>query len=120
MSAAGISPAELIARRHGLGLSQAQLGAALARPVKQTMVSLWESGTRPIPDGLDTELQALEARSQRAYEAAYDEALRSGSPARIEVWADDAALWAARPEATGLPAVAYQAAAARAAQDARR
>lgn len=110
-----MSPAELRARRLALGLSQR--GLADSAGVAQNTVSTWETGTRRIPAGVASEVEALEARAEDLTKTLVDEAL--GTPgigeAVLRVWPDDEALWAANPALRGLPTQVHHVATVRAA-----
>lgn len=110
-----MSPAELRARRLALGLSQR--GLADAAGVAQNTVSTWETGTRRIPAGVASEVEALEARAEALAKTLVDEAAGTSGIGEVvlRVWPDDEALWAANPELRGLPTQVHHVATVRAA-----
>lgn len=92
-------------------MSQSLLASVLG--VRQAMVSAWEAGARPIPDGIDVELAELEQTvldlTDRMIELVGEHAAEV-----LIVHASDESLWSAHPEMDGTPAVVQRVAAARA------
>lgn len=92
-------------------MSQSLLASVLA--VRQAMVSMWEAGARPMPEGIDAELADLEQTvldlTDRMVELAGEHAAEV-----LIVHATDESLWAAHPEMDGIPALLQRVAAARA------
>ncbi len=110
-----MTPLELLARREGLGLSQASLAGVLGNG--QNTISQWEHGRRRIPDGLDGELaeveEWLEDLADRMLDAC-EQVHEAGEPPSIISYRDDRAFWAAHPEWDGMPSELHRVAAARA------
>ena len=84
-------PAELRARRAALGMSQRDLAARLG--VRQVTVSRWERGYTPVPDGIDTELRAIES--------AQDDAVARLTAAEVRLIPDTDPVAAARAQREG-------------------
>lgn len=110
-----MSPIELKSRREALGLTQAGLSQALH--VKQGTINGWETGSRPIPPGVNGNLDSLEERLERFVDLAVqgiEAAARQDSSACLYVWPDDNSFWKAHPDADGTPATLHRVAMARA------
>lgn len=110
-----MNPLALRARREGLGLNQPDLADALG--VNPVTLAKWESGTRPIPEGIDADLTDLENASLRITNRALTALTENPEATIIFIYATDDALWAALPDMAtqGLPAALHRAAVARAA-----
>jgi DNA-binding transcriptional regulator YiaG len=63
-----MTAAELVARRHALGLTQMQLAVQVHQSL--SAVGHWEAGRRRVPLWLDSYLQMLEQKRERAEQSA--------------------------------------------------
>ena len=112
-----MTPIELRSRREALGLNQTDLAQFLG--VKQSAVSHWEMGRRPIPDGINGELNALEDQLEAILELTAEMLdATTDRPIELRVWPDDESFWAANPDYRPLPAVLFRVAMARARMEA--
>lgn len=100
-----ISGEELRCRRLALGFDQSDLAYAL--DVKQVVVSRWERGDRPVPSGVVSDIEVMEAQLENLVE----DYVRDGAPV---TYLSDQEFWSARPDLVDVPLSLQQIAAARA------
>lgn len=104
----------LRARREALGLTQKQLAALTGWPQPRFAEAESPRIRRRVPGRVADALDALEAKVSGLVEATVADAEAADGPVVLQIWADDATLWAAHPETTGLPASVHRVAMARA------
>ena len=113
-----MTSAELKTLREACGLSQRHLSDMAA--VNERTVRYWESGKSTVPEDVEALVAQLDETLETAALAALTQARTlaqtHGAPEVITLfrYADDAALWAQRPDMKGLPATCHAALLARA------
>lgn len=111
-----MTAAELRVVMHGLGLGVPALARVL--DVRERTVRYWLAGTYTIPDGVREHIGRIEGATADAVASLVD-ALNDEENPTLTAYRDDAALWAAHPEARPLPAAWWNMVAYRAASEAR-
>ena len=96
-----MTAAELRVVMRGLGLTPPSLARILGVTVHT--VRHWTHGRYRVPEGVRAEIEQIETATAAAVGWVVD-ALHDAADPTLTVYRDDAALWAARPEAYPLPA----------------
>ena len=96
-----MTAADLRVTMRGLGLTPPSLARILG--VTAHTVRHWTHGRYQIPEGVRAEIEQIETATTAAVGSLVD-ALNDADNPTLTAYRDDAALWAARPEAYPLPA----------------
>lgn len=110
----GLTPAELLIIREGLGLGVDELGVLLG--VQDRTIRRWHMGESPIPAGVEEQLREVTAEADRMVEAGVAEFILEHDPV-VVVFRHDEALWASDPMFAAYPARFHRAIVARVARE---